>query len=368
MKKVIAVILILMLCFGLAGCSGNPPPASSAAESSAAAKPKQIKETFDQLTYRVPETWFLAGDSDTKEDASRAYFPREDSNAIISFLLNKTGIMGSQKEEVIKGYKEIDNTEKLVTEDLKAAGLDALKICYGTIMRDRQKEETQFTAAVYIIDLPTGMLQISFAVPDEDENKNIYTEEFEEMISSLELLPQPTQTPAPTPTPAPTAEPTPTAEPEPTAEPTPTPVPMTSGQSGALSRARSYLKSSAFSHGGLVNQLEYEEFSNEDAVFAADNCGADWNEQALKKAKSYLKSSAFSYSGLLSQLAFEQFTSDEAAYGADNCGADWNEQAVKKAKSYLRTSDFSRDGLISQLEYEGFTYDEAVYGVDQNGL
>ena len=88
----------------------------------------------------------------------------------------------------------------------------------------------------------------------------------------------------------------------------------------------------------------------------------------MKKAKSYLKSSAFSYSGLLSQLAFEQFTSDEAAYGADNCGADWNEQAVKKAKSYLRTSDFSRDGLISQLEYEGFTYDEAVYGVDQNGL
>lgn len=348
MKKVIAVILILMLCFGLAGCSGNPPPVSSAAESSAAAKPKQIKETFDQLTYRVPETWFLAGDSDTKEDASRAYFPREDSNAIISFLLNKTGIMGSQKEEVIKGYKEIDNTEKLVTEDLKAAGLDALKICYGTVMRDRQKEETQFTAAVYIIDLPTGMLQISFAVPDEDENKNIYTEEFEEMISSLELLLQPTQTPAPTPTPA--------------------PVPMTSGQSSALSRARSYLKSSAFSHGGLVNQLEYEEFSNEDAVFAADNCGADWNEQALKKAKSYLKSSAFSYSGLLSQLAFEQFTSDEAAYGADNCGADWNEQAVKKAKSYLRTSDFSRDGLISQLEYEGFTYDEAVYGVDQNGL
>lgn len=48
--------------------------------------------------------------------------------------------------------------------------------------------------------------------------------------------------------------------------------------------------------------------------------------------------------------------------GADNCGADWNEQAAKCAKSYLDSMSFSRDELISQLEYEGFTRAQAEYG------
>ena len=136
----------------------------------------------------------------------------------------------------------------------------------------------------------------------------------------------------------------------------------------ALKRARSYLNSSAFSRDGLIDQLEFEKYSNEDAVYAVDNCGADWNAQALKKAKSYLNSSAFSYKGLVDQLEFEKFTTEQATYGVDNCGADWNEQAAKKARSYLNSSAFSRDGLIDQLEFEGFTYEQAVYGVTQNGL
>ena len=49
---------------------------------------------------------------------------------------------------------------------------------------------------------------------------------------------------------------------------------------------------------GLVAQLEYEKFSHADAVYGADNSGADWNEQAIKNAKSYLATSAFSLGGL----------------------------------------------------------------------
>ncbi|MCA5960456.1 Ltp family lipoprotein [Blautia sp. RD014234] len=41
----------------------------------------------------------------------------------------------------------------------------------------------------------------------------------------------------------------------------------------------------AFSYSGLVEQLEYEGFSNESSTFAVDNCGADWNEQAAKKLR-----------------------------------------------------------------------------------
>lgn len=138
-------------------------------------------------------------------------------------------------------------------------------------------------------------------------------------------------------------------------------------QQNALERANSYLKSSAFSYDGLVEQLEFEGFSHSEAVYGADLCGADWKDQALKKALSYLRSSSFSESGLIEQLEFEGFTSTEAKYGVDNCGADWNEQAAKKAASYLRHSSFSRSDLIDQLEFEGFTYAQAVYGVEQNG-
>lgn len=97
---------------------------------------------------------------------------------------------------------------------------------------------------------------------------------------------------------------------------------ITMGQRNALKSAKDYLSFTAFSYKGLIDQLEYEKYSHEDAVYAADNCGADWNEQALKSAKNYLSFAAFSYKGLIEQLEYEQFTKEQATYGADNCGAD----------------------------------------------
>lgn len=143
-------------------------------------------------------------------------------------------------------------------------------------------------------------------------------------------------------------------------------VPKT-GNAGA--KAESYLNGSAFSYTGLIHQLEYEGFSESEAKYGADNCGANWKNQALKKAKSYLNSSAFSYSGLQHQLEYEGFTQDEVKYGVDNCGADWKEQAYKKAKSYLKSSpSMKKSELIHQLQYEGFTYEQVVYGVGKVGL
>lgn len=142
----------------------------------------------------------------------------------------------------------------------------------------------------------------------------------------------------------------------------------TVGEKNALRSALSYLNYSAFSYSGLIGQLEYEGYTTEEATYAVDNCGADWNEQALASAKNYLDYTAFSYTGLIGQLEYEGFTTEQATYAADNCGADWFEQAEKCAKNYLDYSGFSRQGLIDQLVYEGFTQDQAVYGVEQNGL
>lgn len=90
-------------------------------------------------------------------------------------------------------------------------------------------------------------------------------------------------------------------------------------------------------------------------------------QNALKAAKSYIDSMPFSYTELIEQLEYEGYSNSAATYGADNCGADWYEQAKLSAQSYLESMAFSKQGLIEQLEYEGFTHDQAVYGVEANG-
>lgn len=124
---------------------------------------------------------------------------------------------------------------------------------------------------------------------------------------------QSTSTPeaAPDPTPAPVAPETPLA-PEKPAEPE-----LTTGQKNALKQAENYLDYTAFSRSGLIEQLEYEGYSTEDATFAVDKCTVDWNEQAAKKATEYLEFSSFSKSGLIDQLLYEGFTQEQAEYGAN---------------------------------------------------
>ena len=90
-------------------------------------------------------------------------------------------------------------------------------------------------------------------------------------------------------------------------------------------------------------------------------------KNALRSAESYLAISAFSHSKLIQQLEYEGYSSEEATYAADRCGANWCEQAAKSAEAYLKISAFSKDRLIQQLEYEGFTPTQAAYGVTKNG-
>lgn len=94
----------------------------------------------------------------------------------------------------------------------------------------------------------------------------------------------------------------------------------TVSQKNAVRQAKAYLDYTAFSRDGLVEQLEYEQFSNSDAIYGADNSGADWYEQATKSAERYMDYSAFSRGGLIDQLKFEGYTQTQAAYGADSVG------------------------------------------------
>lgn len=151
-------------------------------------------------------------------------------------------------------------------------------------------------------------------------------------------------------------------------QPQPAPQPVAGlGESNALSKAHAYLQYSAFSKKGLLEQLLFEGFTQPEAQYAVDNCGADWSAQALEKAGQYLAYSSFSYKGLIEQLEFEGFTTQEAEYGVSNCGADWMSQAAAQAKSYLAYSSFSQQELYDQLLFEGFTAEQAQYGVSAVG-
>ncbi|WP_091106883.1 Ltp family lipoprotein [Geodermatophilus dictyosporus] len=89
---------------------------------------------------------------------------------------------------------------------------------------------------------------------------------------------------------------------------------------------------------------------------------------ARSSADDYLSFTSFSRSGLIEQLEFEGYATDDATWAVDSLGVDWNEQAARSAGEYLSFTSFSRSGLVEQLEFEGFTPEQAEYGVSQAGF
>lgn len=118
-----------------------------------------------------------------------------------------------------------------------------------------------------------------------------------------------------------------------------------------------------------LDKMQYESSNSESVQSSSGNptVVTTGMRNALNRAKEYLSVMPFSHTKLIEQLEYEGYTGDEAAYGASNCGANWNEQAALKAAEYLAIRSFSRSGLIDQLIYEGFTRAQAEYGVTQVG-
>lgn len=85
------------------------------------------------------------------------------------------------------------------------------------------------------------------------------------------------------------------------------------------------------------------------------------NEGAVNSAKNYLISMAASKNKIISFLRKKGFSEEEAIYGAENCGADWYDQALRMAMSYLNVQEFTYEQLALQLMIEEFTEDEIIY-------
>ena len=125
----------------------------------------------------------------------------------------------------------------------------------------------------------------------------------------------------------PTATPIPTAVPTvilPTATPIPTQTPSgpTQEQYNALNAAVSLLNAMPYSYGSLINQLILDGYSENAAVYAANNCRANWYEQAVLMAEYYLQNAVLDYDDLYQQLSFDQFSPDEIEYALDALGIE----------------------------------------------
>jgi hypothetical protein len=94
-----------------------------------------------------------------------------------------------------------------------------------------------------------------------------------------------------------------------------------SPRSQAVGMAYNYLDYTAFSKGGLADQLEFEGFSPAVANWAVSNIRVNWRKQAVRMARNYLSYTHFSCSGLIDQLVFEQFSYANASYGANQTSA-----------------------------------------------
>ena len=87
-------------------------------------------------------------------------------------------------------------------------------------------------------------------------------------------------------------------------------------------------------------------------------------QDALNEARDYISALGISKTRLTDYLIDDGFTESEAAYGVDNCGADWDQEALQKARSYMSVLGPSKDDLERYLLGDGFVDSEVEYAVN----
>lgn len=134
----------------------------------------------------------------------------------------------------------------------------------------------------------------------------------------------------------------------------------TQSQAAAIAKAKEINKEAAYSRQSLIYELEKYNISSEDAEFAVDHAGIDYNTNAERRAKSLLEYNYYSKHGLISQLKYLNFKESEAIKAANKYDKDeyWIEQAVGYLEKELSRYSDGRDNsyLMRELkDYKGFT-------------
>ena len=314
MKKIAALAMAGTLALALTGCI-NLTPAEDGDNSELAATGNEMPQvavdlsetaTLGGCSFNYPLTWSIT--VETAEQVS-ATSPWGEATACLQTEPAQgatADILPQVAQNVANG--ELSNGDLSNVRNCTIDGFEAIKFDFTMTI---DGSDYAVTTVALVKDDALYSLMVGYS----DESQKMTAED---ILASFRVEPAPEAADIQNDESAsePAAEPEPAPEPEPKAEEPKTTV----SQDNALRTAKDYLSFTAFSHDGLVEQLEFEGFSNEDAVWAADNCGADWMEQAEKTAANYLDLMGFSRSELIDQLVFEGYTQEQAEHGADSVG------------------------------------------------
>lgn len=323
MKKTAAFILSLTLVLVIVGCSSQDQSQEDRAVDSTTDSTSQTNSNAQQIvedlnetaslgtaSINYPSSWSVTVDTDkqisvtpTSNDATACIQIEDASDADAS-------ILPEVANNIVRGANLPDQEPRDI-RNLSIDGIDALKFNFSMQINGIDFE---ITGVIYISE---GVLTSVMAGYGNEQQKTVV----DDIIASIRIdnssVDQTTkeadQNSSEKKDDSEKEDPAKAEEGAKASSPT-------VSQNNALATARDYLDYTAFSYDGLVDQLEFEGFSNDDAIWAVDNCGADWNEQAEKKAQDYLDYSSFSRSGLIDQLVFEGFTQEQAEHGADSVG------------------------------------------------
>ncbi len=358
MKKIIFFILSVVFASMLmvSGCSQQTSNPAATATSSL-----DKQEKIGEIEFSVPSEW---SSIEKEDDSGTYYYPYEEKATLLGVQFFSTSEFESydilDKDEMTEIFDAYISGIKESSENYYELSKDVNVLSDGTyyvmVNFNSNINESDYEVLACVFFTPTHVYSLMFAQPSEisDSFRDIYNEIIKSIviISNEEATAESTEKPANT---------------EQKEDDTAGVATDESNKNGSATQATTAKKASSVTQATTAKENSSPTPTPIKAI--SDSQSVTIGEQnALKKAKSYLAYSAFSREGLIDQLEYEGFTNKESVYGVDNCGANWNEQALKKAKSYLDYSSFSRSGLISQLEYEGFTHDQAVYGADSVGL
>lgn len=327
MKKVLCLLLATSMALMVAGCSGEADTTKDANTTAATAPDMRVYE-LNGVEYKIPMEWETA-----EKDGNYYYYPEgKNASQTAMLMVNYSSMNGamdySNVSEVMDAYAggvgKADGASNLLKASYPEWDNDALKLTYDLDIDSDSYHVSQYAAPV----LYDGIFSIVFF--GGDKYQSIY-----DLILENVKFPS---------------------------------------RSDAVLDKSDDLDDLYDEDDEEGDDYDYDwDDDDSSASTSSVTSSSGQNENlsterasALQKAHDYLNYSAFSRTGLIEQLEYEGFSKDDATYAVDNCGADWKKQAVLKAKQYRGYSAFSHKGLVEQLEYEGFTHEQAEYGATQS--
>lgn len=327
MKKVLCLLLATSMALMVAGCSGEADTAKDANTTAATAPDMRVYE-LNGVEYKIPLAW-----ETYEDDGTYYYYPEGSSDAQTAMVMVKYSPMDgamnySNVSEMMDGYAEgvgeADGASNLLKASYPEWDDNAIKVTYDLDIDSVSCHVSLYAAPV----LYDGIFSISLS--GGDKYQSIY-----DLILENVKFPS---------------------------------------RSDAVLDKSDDLDDLYDEDDEEGDDYDYDwDDDDSSASTSSVTSSSGQNENlsterasALQKAHDYLNYSAFSRTGLIEQLEYEGFSKDDATYAVDNCGADWEKQAVLKAKQYRGYSAFSHKGLVEQLEYEGFTHEQAEYGATQS--